>query len=167
MTILDKAFNIGCDVIYTLGPKQSFADSVAKGNSLWRLLLLLERPEPNEDNESGENVSTSLDFSQRKMAAWSLMEALSSSVAIATNIVSTSGWLELLGVLIGFAKFTKLWAARFGAAKTLSRLLWDPKLGSLAGKYLFHSMFEINEHTSYTSFVGRFLVASVFAIDAL
>lgn len=63
------------------------------------------------------------------------MESLSSTPSIATKLVETSFWLELLGILVGYAKFTKMWAARVGAAKTLSRLLWDPQTGPSACKW--------------------------------
>lgn len=108
--------------------------------ALWRLLQTLERPEPNEDTAEGQDRTTStyssLDVSQRSIRGWSVLVALSSSQSIATCILTTTGWIELLGVLVGYADFTKLWSARMGAAKTLSRLLWDPKMNSLAGMFV-------------------------------
>lgn len=137
--LIAQSFGIGGEILYALSPNQSFADSVTKENTLWRLLQLLERLEPNEDGVEGTDRSneaaTSLDVSLRKTRGWSVLEALSSSPSIATCLLSTSGWLELLGVLVGYSEFTRLWDARIGAAKTLSRLLWDPKMASLAGMY--------------------------------
>jgi hypothetical protein len=107
-------------------------------------LQLLERKEPNEDvEETIEGVveisqpemdDSSFDVRQRQARGWSVLEALSSSPSIANLIFESSGWIELLGILVGYCKFTKLWTARIGAAKTLSRLLWDPQTGSSAGK---------------------------------
>ena len=134
---MKKAFDVGYDVLYSLSPKESFANSVSKENALWRLLQLLERPEPNEDGvdeaDATKGTSISDDLSKRKLRGWLVLEALSSSPTVANYILSTVGWIELLGVLVGYAEFTKLWASRMGAAKTLSRLFWDPKTGSLAG----------------------------------
>jgi hypothetical protein len=133
-----KAFDIGCDILYALSPRQSFADAVAKENSFWRLLHLLERKEPNdnvEDISVPEISDSSFDIRQRKARGWSVLEALSSSPSIANLILESSGWIELLGILVGYGKFTKLWTARIGASKTLSRLLWDPQTGAVAGKF--------------------------------
>jgi hypothetical protein len=70
----------------------------------------------------------------RKQRGWALLESLSSSPSVAQKIVESSAWLELLGILVGYNEFTKVWIARVGAAKTLSRLLWDPKTGQTMGK---------------------------------
>jgi hypothetical protein len=70
----------------------------------------------------------------RKQRGWALLESLSSSPSVAQKIVESSAWLELLGILVGYTEFTKVWIARVGAAKTLSRLLWDPKTGQSIGK---------------------------------
>jgi hypothetical protein len=70
----------------------------------------------------------------RKQRGWLLLESLSSTPSVATKLVESSAWLELLGILVGYGGFTKIWIARMGAAKTLSRLLWDPKTGPVAGK---------------------------------
>jgi hypothetical protein len=135
-----QSFAVGGEILYSLSSKQSFADAVTRENSLWRLLRVLERPEPNEDGAEisyrSDLSTSSLDTSQRMVRGWSVLEAISSSPSIAACILATTSWVELLGVLVGYSEFTKLWAARIGAAKTLSRLLWDPKLGSLAGMYL-------------------------------
>lgn len=132
-----QAFDTGCDILYSLSPKQPFADAIAGKNVLWRLLQLLERPEPDEEMQSDEDTSNTLDKSQaaskRKSRAWGILEALTSSPSIAGQILSTTAWIELLGVLAGYSSFTKLWIARAGASKTFSRLLWDPSTGAQAG----------------------------------
>jgi hypothetical protein len=68
-------------------------------------------------------------YSKRKLLSWSVLEALSSDPQVAMQIVASSAWIELLGVLVGYSEFTKVMSARSGAAKTLSRLLWDPATG--------------------------------------
>lgn len=134
-----QTFDIGSDILFSLSSKQSFADAVTRENALWRLLQQLERPESDEGAVEGTDCFNSTDsshfVSERKARGWSYLGALSSSPSIAECILSTSIWIELVGVLVGYAEFTKLWTARMGAAKTLSRLLWDPKTGSLAGEY--------------------------------
>ena len=106
---------------------------MAQQGALWRLLWVLERPGAQEDgSESGENASH-VDM-LRKQRGWSLLESLSSSPSVADKIVESSVWLELLGILVGYKEYTKVWIARVGAAKTLSRLLWDPKTGQTIGK---------------------------------
>ena len=128
-----KAFEIGCDILDLLGPKQLFADAVTRENAFWRLLQLVERPEANESTPDDLRLSNGSHLHQRKDRAWPILEALSSSPSMASAILLSANWIELLGVVVGYTKFTKLWTARVGAAKTLSRLLWDPRTGSIAG----------------------------------
>jgi hypothetical protein len=104
-----------------------------KENTLWRLIFLLERPEANENVD--DKIDASPDTSLHALCGWTVLEGLSSSPSIVNCILSTSVWLELLGVLVGYKDFTKLWSARIGAAKALSRLLWDPSQDSRAGTY--------------------------------
>ena len=165
-----KAFEIGSDILYLLGPKQVFADAVTRENTFWRLLHLLERPEANEsvalDVRQWGNVPPMIN--QRKDRAWSILEALSSSPSIADAILSSSSWIELLGVLVGYAKFTKLWTARVGAAKTLSRLLWDPKTGAGAGTLLFYLLLTVFQLPSLCltivlRYFSRFFVKAITA----
>jgi hypothetical protein len=130
-TLLFQAFGTGCDILTVLSPKQSFADAVAQQDSLWRLLWVLERPDKNEKDVSSDSLlSTS-----RLQRGWALLESLSSSSSVAMKLVHSSGWLELLGIIAGYEIFTKRFVSRLGAAKTLSRLLWDTNTGPLAGKF--------------------------------
>lgn len=122
----------------TVCSRNIFADEVSKERTLWRLLNVLERPEPEDDTDATFDKSgaaiNSTRATDRNTRGWAVLEGLSSSPSIVNYILSTSSWVELLGVLVGYSKFTKSWSARTGAAKALSRLLWDPNLGSLAGK---------------------------------
>ena len=99
---------------------------------------VLERPEAKDETdvalEKTKAAINSTHATDRNTRGWAVLEGLSSSPSIVNCILSTSNWVELLGVLVGYSKFTKSWSARTGAAKTLSRLLWDPNLGSFAGK---------------------------------
>jgi hypothetical protein len=124
--------------LLTVCSQHTFANAVVRETSLWRLLDLLERPEPNETVDDEVDTSKSrdsfVDVSLCTIRGWTVLEGLSSSPSVVSDLLSTSGWVELLGVLVGYSKFTKRWTSRMGAAKTLSRHLWDPNLGSLAGK---------------------------------
>lgn len=126
---------MGCEILSILSPKQRFADSAAMQGSLWRLLSVLERCSSQEDQlqDSTTNAGRHLDI-LRKQRGWALLESLSSSPSVAQKLIESTAWLELLGILVGYSGFTKVWIARIGAAKTLSRLLWDPKTGSILGK---------------------------------
>ena len=128
-----QVFEIGCDILATLSPKQHFADAVAEQGALWRLLWVLERPDAQDHPDSDSTHSDQTEM-LRKQRGWMLLEALSSSSSVAQKIVESTAWLELLGILVGYSGFTKVWIARAGAAKTLSRLLWDPKTGPVVGK---------------------------------
>jgi hypothetical protein len=100
---------------------------------LWRLLWVLERSDAREDADAKKQTGDHSDM-LRKQRGWMLLESLSSSPSIAMKIVESTAWLELLGILVGYSGFTKIWIARIGSAKTLSRLLWDPKTGLVLGK---------------------------------
>jgi hypothetical protein len=138
---LSKVFDVACDILAILSPKQVFADSVASQGSLRRLLAVLERAEENgQANSADADVETNSMRNQRSkertQRGWLLLESLSSSPSVAKHIIESSAWLELLGILVGYTGFTKVMTARLGAAKTLSRLLWDPQAGPLAGKLI-------------------------------
>ena len=109
---------------------------MASQGALWRLLWVLERSDAREVTASSDQKKQSSQNQTdilRKQRGWQLLESLSSTPSIASRLVDSTAWLELLGILVGYANFTKIWVARIGAAKTLSRLLWDPKTGPLAG----------------------------------
>jgi len=126
-----ETFDAGCDTLLILGQQMSFATTVAKTGVLWRVLSVLERPESAEE-QSPKQDDNEMENSKRKSRAWSILEALSSSPSIAKQLMASSAWLELLGVLVGYRSFTKAWTARLGAAKTLSRMLWDTATGTMA-----------------------------------
>jgi hypothetical protein len=129
LTSIVQSFSIAGDILYSVCSRKCFADAVAMQGSLWRIIRLLERPEPNENGEATSEVAVKSNYaSQNKVIGWSVFEALCSSVLMVSNILSTTAWLELLGILVGYSKFTKVWIARLGAAKTLSRLLWMTEL---------------------------------------
>lgn len=128
-----QPFDLGCEMLQILGPRDCFANCVCREGALWRVLSVLERADPDEPSED-KQTSDHQQVTQRKARGWAVLESLTSSPSIAGQLLSTSAWMELLGVLAGYTAFTKVWAARVGAAKTLSRLLWDPKTGSEASK---------------------------------
>jgi hypothetical protein len=95
---------------------------------------VLERTEKQDETDSESEAKGNRSEMLRKQRGWMLLESLSSTSSIAGKIVESTAWIELLGILVGYSKFTKVWIARTGAAKTLSRLLWDPKTGPVIGK---------------------------------
>ena len=144
-----------------MSPKQEFADAVAVQGALWRLLWVLERSDVHDSEETADNskqhhAETQTDI-LRKQRGWSLLESLSSTPSIASKLVSSTAWLELLGILVGYSGFTKVWIARMGSAKTLSRLLWDPKTGAVAGtKFVC-----FRKHCSFSHTDSTVLLASL------
>jgi hypothetical protein len=137
-----KAFEIGSDILSTLGPKKQFADAVSSRGALWRLLWVLERSESSMHRQDDDKHVGSQSDILRKQRGWSLLESLSSTTSIGMKLVESTAWLELLGILVGYSGFTKIWIARIGSAKTLSRLLWDPKTGAILGKATVELMIE-------------------------
>ena len=148
-----EAFELASDILTLLSPKQSFADAVAEQKELWRLLQVLERTDSVDDiktekiedfiqnaEDGRREADLALAIDKRQRRGWALLESLTSSPSIADYLVKSSGWLELLGMLAGYKKFTTLWSSRQGAAKTLARSLWDPTTGvratSLLSKFL-------------------------------
>ena len=125
-----EAFDVCCDLLSIVSPKKSFADVIVQEGVLWRVMLVLQRPQNAED--STDEGQSALESSKRHIRAWSVLEALSSSPSVAQQMIRSTGWLELLGVLVGYGSFSKAWTSRLGAAKTLSRLLWDPSTATTA-----------------------------------
>lgn len=135
-----EAFEIGSDILSILSVKQQFAYAIVAQGSLWRLFSVLERPEDMESNmdsyETKQDTNDDDESMQKKRRVWSMMESLSSTPAVAKKIVESTGWLELLGMLVGYSNFTKKMLARKGAAKILSKLLWDPVTGTMIAPLL-------------------------------
>ncbi|GMH66879.1 hypothetical protein TrRE_jg7825 [Triparma retinervis] len=138
-----EAFDLSSDILSLLSPKQQFADA-AKGE-LWRLLLVLEKKEGDEGmgaddgsdstqtKEEGEEASKNAKkLAKRQQKGWGILEALTSTPSVALALVETSGWVELLGISVGYNRFSRAYASRDGATKALGRLLWDPKTGTIA-----------------------------------
>jgi hypothetical protein len=127
-----QCFDVAADILRSVSPNKSFADVVARHDILWPLVSILERPPDAAPEMSAADHNA---LTRRESLAWAILETLSSTPSVAATIVSSSYWLEFLGVLVGHHSFTKSWAARTGAAKALSRLLWDPSTGSVMGKF--------------------------------
>ena len=96
---------------------------------------MLERAGEQEATNDANGQASRPNDILRKQRGWVLLESLSSAPSVAMTIVDSMAWFELLGILVGYSKFTKIWIARIGAAKILSRLLWDPKTGPVLGEY--------------------------------
>jgi len=139
-----EAFEIGSECLSILTSKQGFVNAVAEQGTLWRLLWILQRKD-GPDNASSD--SQGQNDILKKHRGWGFFESLSSSPSISKKILESSAWLELLGILVGYSEFTKVWTARSGAAKILSRLLWDPQTGQTLAPLL-----------------GRFLPTSLIAV---
>lgn len=95
---------------------------------------MVERPDPDEKASDDTGATLPSFSSKSKALSWTVLEALSASSKIAEQMATSSLWLELLGVVVGYAPFSKAWSSRVGAAQTLSRLLWDPVTGPSLGK---------------------------------
>lgn len=119
-----------------ISSNQAFATSVANEGVLWRLVDLIESPDLHDSEHSSDGGE--MKDSKRKNNGWMVLEALSSSRVIASQIVSSSAWLELLGVVVGYSQFTKTWSSRVGAAKTLSKMTWDPLAGTHIGTLIMN-----------------------------
>ena len=124
-----------------MSPKRAFADAIIASEILPRLLYILsscdtsiEQSDITKDldvNEKDDSLNTKEKLQDR---SWSIMEKLCSSPSLASMVLSSSAWLELLGIIAGYAPFTKSYTARKGAAKTLARLFSDPEGNARIGK---------------------------------
>ncbi|GKY91883.1 hypothetical protein MPSEU_000159900 [Mayamaea pseudoterrestris] len=119
-----ELFEVISDILAVASSRREFSDRAVHEGSLWRLLTILERP------ESGHALVATAE--ERMKRGWSFLEGMVSSPSVANLLLSSSGLLEVLGVLVGYVDFTKIYAARLGAAKVLSRLMWDPSTGTIA-----------------------------------
>jgi hypothetical protein len=104
-----------------MSPKKGFADATA---NLTRILRrLLTNIEFFDDESNCSHV----------VKEWSILESLTSTTSVAKTFVESSAWVELLGVVVGYSKFSNTKIGRQGAAKTLFRLVWDPSINSISG----------------------------------
>lgn len=125
-----------------MSAKKFFADAVGKHHIVLRKListLLFDDAisdkdgnvsKENDDPGSCENIT----WIQQK---WAILEALAKSPIVASALVKSSVWLELIGVISCYKRFSSTPLGRLGAAKTLARLLWDPITTRTAGKTTF------------------------------
>ena len=129
--------SIGCEIGADLSSRQGFADCVARQGILWRLIQILEEP---EDTDGDLNSLDQTSIPKRKLTGWAMLEAMSAYGPVTSLLLESSSWLELLGVLCGYQGFTASFFSRLGAAKALSRMLWDntasSRLSSLLSRFL-------------------------------
>jgi hypothetical protein len=111
------------DIMMQLGPKQAFANALVECKLIPYLLRTLEFQRDSDDDNG----------TQQKIR-WSTLESLASSSSVASDLVTSSGWLELLGIIAGCDRLTYDWTSREGSAKTLARLLYDPQVSTTAGE---------------------------------
>jgi hypothetical protein len=118
-----ECFPIAIEILAELCPKQIFAEAILNRGLIPWYLALLEF----QECDSSEDTC-------KKNPRWSVLELLASSSVVATHLVNSSGWLELLALLAGCERFNKTWSNRNGSAHVLARLLCDPQVSSTAGK---------------------------------
>ena len=70
---------------------------------------------------------------KRRESCWKIFDCLISFPSIAVVTLQTGTWLELLGIVSGFSKFTSLLSSRVAAANILSCLLLNADVGSSSG----------------------------------
>lgn len=120
-----ECFPIAIEILAELCPKQTFAEAVLKRGLIPWYLTLLEFLEC----QSSEDT-------RKKNPRWSVLEFLVSCSAVATHLVNSSGWLELLALVVGCERFTTVWFNRNGSAQVLAQLLCDPQVSSIAASKL-------------------------------
>ena len=125
-----------------MSAKSFFADAVGKHQIVLRKListLLFDESTSDKDgNTSKENEEQqSYENTTWIEQKWAILEALARSPIVASALVKSSVWLELIGVISCNKRFSSTLLGRLGAAKTLARLLWDPITTRTAGKTTF------------------------------
>jgi len=112
-----EAYNLTCDILSLISTKRSVADALSGQKQLYRLLRLLSPPCAIVANR-----------------LWTILESLASSSSIAHEMLVTSAWLELLGIVVGYKDFS--WSDRVGGVTILKRLLWDATVGPMLAPLL-------------------------------
>ena len=110
------------EMMLQLAPKQAFADAIVACGRLPWLLTSVEKKHNINNVESHSN------------RLFSILESLASSTSVATYLVNSSGWLELLSMIAGYEGFAKTKVSRDGSARTLARLLFDPQVSTTTGE---------------------------------
>ena len=121
-----------------MSSKKFFADAVGHQSGVIRSLIsTILSHQQNSDIETNE--ITNIYHTKWLKQKWLILESLAKSPAVAGALVKSSAWLELLGVVSSYDKFSSTAVGRIGAARTLARILWDPVTTGIAGKSLYSS----------------------------
>ena len=117
---------MGLELLSQIGTKQAFTNALVKRGVIpWYLSRLIFHF---EDHVNGTNL--------KEDPRWFILESLASSSPIALSLVESSGWIELLSVVSGCSQFSKVRAARLGAARVLAILLHDPQVSTTTASLL-------------------------------
>jgi hypothetical protein len=117
------------DILLNISTKQAFVTSIIEEPGLlpW-VLSRLEYPANSEENVSlGNQISYKI---------WIFVENLAISSMVASYMIASSGWFELLALATNNHRFQPSMATREGAAKTLARLLFDANSSAAIGALL-------------------------------
>ena len=109
-----------------IGTKQAFTVAIVKRGVLpWYLSALMFQFEDHFNRSDS-----------KQDPRWSILETLASSSPVALSLVESSGWFELLSIVSGCRQFSKMWAAREGAARIIVKLLHDPQVSTTTASLL-------------------------------
>ena len=160
-----------------MSPKKGFADAVKDSSEVLRKLIstleIYDSCLVHKANSIDAEVEDTSSLKQERMKyqqkQWSILESLASTPSVAKLLVTSSAWLELLGIVAGYSKFTKDLVGRQGATNTLHRLLWDPSTSPIAGKNLSQCLSDIllffqrvTNVFQHFSFFPRFTFKKIF-----
>lgn len=114
-----------------MSQKKTFADSVSSCSGVIRTILTIIESETS-DKSPDENSNGNLHQQRR----WLILENLACTPSVANVLITSSVWLELLGIITCYFHLCFIDMNRRGAAKVLSKLLWEPTTSSVTGKRL-------------------------------
>lgn len=125
-----ESYIISCEILASLCTKESFADAISRQGELWRILKVL--CSLGEDRHEGEENLAKRAY----VNEWDLFESLATTPSIIYTLMKTIGWVQLLGIIVGYSKYSSKREARIASASILFQLLVDPKFGFLISSLL-------------------------------
>ena len=102
-------------------PSEERSDEFARSSIYFKRELELHRRIAPRFVISATNTLASLALAQiakRQQKGWQILEALASTPSVALALTETSGWLELLGICVGYNKFSVAYASRYEVARS-------------------------------------------------
>jgi hypothetical protein len=125
----NRAASVMVDILMQISTKQAFAEAVIQEKDL--LPWVFSRLEISSVPEANSPIENDITYK-----TWIFIENLASFSIVASYMITSCAWIELLSLATNNSRFRPSMATREGAAKSLARLLFDANSSATIGNLL-------------------------------